>query len=143
MEQTEKSNIELPGLKSPEIQAFFELVDREAQRFQMINKRKERETSNKALVKSSITWKPSFEMEDFIEKDLSGPSNVVVVGAQEGKRQRGLKRPAGSAVNLAPLVVCDDERLRKKCSIDRGICDSKNADDPVIDVSLWRLWFNN
>ncbi|KAK1261196.1 hypothetical protein QJS04_geneDACA023640 [Acorus gramineus] len=141
MEQTEKSNIESPSLKSPEIQAFFELVDREAQRFQMINERKERETCNKALVKSSITWKPSFEMEDFIEKDLSGPSTVVV-GAQEGKHQRGLKRPAGTSVNLAPLV-CDDERLRKTCSIHRGVCDSKDVDDPVIDVSLWRLWFNN
>ncbi|KAK1284117.1 hypothetical protein QJS10_CPB21g00974 [Acorus calamus] len=142
MEQTEKSNIELPSLKSPEIQAFFELVDREAQRFQMINERKKRETCNKELVKSSITWKPSFEMEDFIE-DPSGPSNVVVVGAQEGKHKKGLKRPAGSSVNLAPLVVCDDEGLRKKCSIDRGVCDSKDVDDPVIDVTLWRLWFNN
>nr|XP_010941558.1 uncharacterized protein LOC105059807 [Elaeis guineensis]XP_010941559.1 uncharacterized protein LOC105059807 [Elaeis guineensis] len=103
---------------SPDIQAFCDLVDREAYRIQLLDQMKN-QNSGKQLVNKTTTWQPIFEPEDFKLLSEKGPRDLVKapVGGKEGdsretkekRLMRGMKRVG----ELLPPILAYKEKMQK------------------------------
>ncbi|URE06402.1 hypothetical protein MUK42_03018 [Musa troglodytarum] len=97
MEKKDSSTDGESSTVSPDVQAFFDLVDREGRRrrLELLNEKKEEASSGKRPANKVVPWQPKFEMEDF---ELSS-ERVVEFGSakpcyegDDGCLGRGIKR---------------------------------------------------
>lgn len=144
MEQKEDTSI-----TSPDMQAFLELVDREAQRFHML-KENNRVTSEKPITMNRVIWQPSFEMVDFaLPSDGSFKVNSTNGGEEHPKEvkekgtKRALKRPGDSVIDLASLPP--KEKTKKTSTSTSGdvSCDVKREADSLFGAKNWSLWYKS
>ncbi|XP_042521062.1 uncharacterized protein LOC122094358 [Macadamia integrifolia] len=140
MDDMEKKDISVPetSSKSPEIRAFFDLVDR-AHSLQLLSE-KNNQGSEKPLRNNFSVWKPSFEPEDFNLPPKSGSTSTVdppltmAAAGDEGKDEenrlkRGLKRPR-QFLDLAPLFVVSGEGLKRGDTSKVLLCDLNKEAEP-------------
>ncbi|XP_043689828.1 uncharacterized protein LOC122640665 [Telopea speciosissima] len=127
------SSVSETSSKSPEIRAFFALVDR-AHSLQLLNEKNQ--GSEKPLKNNFSVWQPSFEPEDFNLPPKRGSTSTSTSTStvdhpisglgdegkhEENRLKRGLKRPR-PFLDLAPLFV-SEEGLKKGDTGKVFLCD--------------------
>ncbi|KAJ8631364.1 hypothetical protein MRB53_024687 [Persea americana] len=137
------------SIMSPEMQAFLELVDREAQRVHLLNENN-RVTSEKPLTMNRVIWQPSFEMVDFaVPSDGSFKVNSTNGGEERPKEveekgpKRALKRPGDSVIDLASLPPKEKIKKTSTSTSDIVLCDAKKEADSLFGAKNWSLWFKS
>ncbi|RRT37227.1 hypothetical protein BHE74_00056276 [Ensete ventricosum] len=88
---------------SPDVQAFFDFVDREGRRrrrLELLNKKKKETSSGKQPANNVVPWQPKFEMEDFemSSERIQFSSAKPCYEGDDGCSGRGIKRKS----ELAP-----------------------------------------
>lgn len=104
----------------PEFEEFFELVDREAFRLQLMDQRRNMNSQNK-LANNIVAWQPKFEIEDFkipnldqtkVHVELIDGEKSEMKGPKDQKLTRGTKR----ARETTPLDVNKKEKQKMTSS---------------------------
>ncbi|CAL9179472.1 unnamed protein product [Musa hybrid cultivar] len=98
MEKKDSSTEGESGTVSPDVRAFFDLVDREGRRrrrcLELLNKKEEEASSGKQPANNVLPWQPKFEMEDFelSSERVQLSSAKPCYEGDDGCSGRGIKR---------------------------------------------------
>ncbi|KAJ8490639.1 hypothetical protein OPV22_012360 [Ensete ventricosum] len=141
MEKKERSDGEASTM-SEEFQAFCHLVDRERARWHLIAERNRRSSGKESARSRTVTWIPTFEVEDFkmaaegAHSDHDEPSSSnngrsSHLGGMEGERVLiGAKRMR----ELAPLCTAGEKRHKSNAGGVSGCALDLNTIEESLDA---------
>lgn len=140
MEKKESSDGEASTM-SAEFQAFCQLVDGERARRQLIEERKRRSSGKESARSRTVTWNPTFEVEDFkmaaedAQSDHDEPSSSIGRSSQLGGMEEervliGAKRMR----ELDPLYTTGEKRHKSNAGRGSGCALDLNKIEESSDV---------